>query len=87
MSLPSDEKQPLRLTDRVALRPREVAAALGVSDRVLRQWMRDEGLPYVRLGGAVMIRVSSLERWLADREVVDADRVEEIARDILSSLD
>ena len=80
-------RRPVPVTDRIALRPRELAAALGVSERVVRHWMRSESLPYVRLGGAVVIRVSSLERWLADREVVDADRAEEIARDILSSLD
>ena len=40
---------------RLALRPKEAAEALGVGERTLRGWMRDEGLPFARVGGAVLI--------------------------------
>jgi excisionase family DNA binding protein len=52
---------------RLSLRPSEAAQALGVSERTLRQMMRDEGLPYCRVGGAVLIPVRELEAWLAAR--------------------
>ena len=48
----------------LAMRPREAAKALGISDRLLWQWT-DRGLvPHVRLGKAILCPVDSLRDWL-----------------------
>lgn len=70
---------------RLALRPAEAAAALGVSSRTLRSWMRDEQLPFMRVGGAVLIPVAGLEEWMAAR-VASRRNAAEIAEEILREL-
>ncbi len=52
---------------RLALRPAEAAQALGISERTLRKWMKDEGLPYFRVDGAVCIPTHPLHEWILDR--------------------
>ena len=59
--------QPVDLAGRLALRPAEAARALGVAERTLRDWMRNEGLPFVRVGGAVLVPTAQLRAWLAQR--------------------
>jgi hypothetical protein len=47
--------------------------------------MRDDGLPYLRLDGVVLIPRGDLERWM--RERVQAERtLDERAREILDKL-
>ena len=75
----------LHLADRIALRPREAAASLGVSERTLRKWMRDDGLPYLRLDGVVMIPRSQLDEWMAAR-VESERRADDLAAEILNDL-
>jgi excisionase family DNA binding protein len=49
---------------RLALRPREAAKALGVSERLLWTWT-DRGLiPHMRIGKVVVYPVDSLREWL-----------------------
>jgi len=48
----------------LALRPRDAAAALGVSERLLLEWRKNHGLPYVRLGETVLHPVEELRAWL-----------------------
>jgi excisionase family DNA binding protein len=75
----------LHLADRLALRPKEAAEALGVSEKTLRKWMRNEGLPYFRLDGAVCIPVTELRGWMEQRvsAVQSSDRIaDEILRAI-----
>ena len=67
---------------RLALRPSEAAQALGVSERTLRKWMRDEGLPYVRVSGVVLIPRAQLEKWMADR-LAGERRTDELVEEIL----
>ena len=55
------------LDARLALRPEEDATALGVSEKTFRRWRRDEGLPYFRIDGVVLIPRGPLERWMAER--------------------
>ena len=57
----------IRLSDRLALRPKEAAESLGIGERKLRDWMRNEGLPFVRLNAVVMIPRKGLEEWIAER--------------------
>jgi excisionase family DNA binding protein len=56
-----------REVEPLALRPRDAAAALGVSERVLLDWRKNEGLPYVRLGSTVLHPVDELRAWLKAR--------------------
>ena len=75
----------IHLPHRLALRPREAAAALGVSQRTLRKWMRDEGLPYFRVDGAVRLPTAELERWMLERTGSER-KTDEIAEQILRDL-
>jgi predicted DNA-binding transcriptional regulator AlpA len=54
---------------RLALRPKEAAAAIGISARKLWEITADKtsGIPHVRLGKAVVYPVRELTGWLADR--------------------
>jgi excisionase family DNA binding protein len=58
----------IKLANRLALRPAEAAEALGIGERTLRNWMRDEGLPFFRLSGVVLIKRNALEKWMEERE-------------------
>lgn len=60
---PLIQSQPSSI-QRLALRPRDLAAALGVSERTLLDWRRDYGLPYVRLGETVLHPVDCVRAWL-----------------------
>ena len=73
------------LSGRLALRPSEAALALGVSERTLRKWRRDEGLPYFHVDSAVLIPVAALERWMAER-VASRQTADEIADAIVREL-
>lgn len=53
----------------LALRPREAARELGISERLLWKWTRSEGVPHVRIGGVVLYPVAGLQRWLDERSV------------------
>ena len=48
----------------LALRPRDAALALGVSERLLLEWRKNHGLPYVRLGETVLHTVAEVREWL-----------------------
>ena len=73
------------MPERLALRPAECAQALGVDARTLRRWQREEGLPFARVGGAVLFPVAELRAWLAERASGER-RVEAIADAILKDL-
>lgn len=51
------------LADRLALRPREAAKALGLSERALRQLAPE--IPRVHRGGLVLYPVAELNAWLS----------------------
>lgn len=73
------------LEGRLALRPPEAAEALGVSERTLRKWMRDDGLPFFRLDGVVCLPVAGLREWMEER-VRAAHRADEVADEVLRDL-
>ena len=54
------------LGSRLALRPAEAAAALGISGRTFRMWMRDEELPFPRVAGVVLVPTAGLAEWLVE---------------------
>jgi DNA-directed RNA polymerase specialized sigma24 family protein len=60
----------VHLADRLALRPKEAAEALGISDRTLRTWMRDG--------------VSDLHEWMEER--IEAERsLDELVDEVLDT--
>lgn len=56
---------PERVIDPLALRPRDAARVLGISERLLWDWTRTEGVPHVRIGNVVLYPVEVLKNWLA----------------------
>jgi excisionase family DNA binding protein len=48
----------------LALRPREAAKALGISERLLWEWTDRGIVPCVRMGKAILYPVDSLRDWL-----------------------
>jgi excisionase family DNA binding protein len=77
--------QPVRLADRLALRPPEVAAALGVGERTVRRWMRDDALPFRRLDGVVLIPRRALEQWL-EEQIQEERMADELAEQVLDGI-
>jgi len=51
----------------LALRPRDAALALGISERLLQDWAKHHGLPCVRLGQVVLYPVDEVRQWLRAR--------------------
>lgn len=79
-----DSEKTLRLADRLALRPKEAAAVLGLSERAFRALL--PSLPHVRAGGAVLVPVDALRRWLDEQAAREPERVEAIVSDTLRSI-
>jgi DNA-binding HxlR family transcriptional regulator len=62
---------------RIALRPREAAASLGVAESYFNEHVRPE-LRVVRKGRKVLVPVRELERWAAEN--AEMPIAEEVAR-------
>lgn len=60
-------------TPSLALRPRDAARELSISERLLWDWTRSEGLPHVRIGTVVLYPVDGLRQWLNDRSNSQGD--------------
>lgn len=60
-------RNPPPAPERLALRPREAAEALGISPRTLWRLTREAVIPHVRLGRAVLYPADELRAWLAER--------------------
>jgi len=56
-------EEPNRLP-RIAASLGELAEMTGVSERTLRKWAREEGMPVCRVGGRVLVLPSDFEAWL-----------------------
>jgi excisionase family DNA binding protein len=77
-------EESLPLSDRLALRPKEAAKALGLSERALRSLL--PRLPHVRAGTAVLLPIDALRRWLDEQAQVEGDRVDRAVEEALESL-
>ena len=77
-------QHPPCLTNRLALRPKEAAEALGIGERTLRQILPE--LPHVRVGGAVLLPVDGLRAWLNDQAKAEQGRVEKVADEVLRAV-
>jgi len=74
----------LCLRNRLALSIKEAAAAIGVSERSVRQMLPE--LPHVRLGSRVVIPVALLEEWLRTQAETEEDRIGSEVESILDAL-
>ncbi len=53
----------------IAVRPQQAAEMIGVSERTLRELMRQGQIPFAKLDRAVLIQVSELEAFIERRTV------------------
>ena len=72
------------LSNRLALRPAEVAEALGLSERTIRQLLPE--LPVVRIGTAVVVPTDLLKEWLRERAQQEKGAVDRAVEDVLDGL-
>lgn len=79
-----DPEKAVRLADRLALRPKEAAAVLGLSERTFRALL--PFLPHVRAGGAILVPVDALRRWLDERAAQDPNRIDAVVSETLRSI-
>ena len=52
---------------RLALSPREAAAALGIGERLLWEWTNRGEIPSMKLGTRTLYPVDALREWLRER--------------------
>lgn len=63
----------------LALRPREAAKALGVSERLLWDWTHNSDIPHARIGRTILYPVDGLREWLS-RQVRPVEGAEDVPR-------
>jgi hypothetical protein len=80
----SPAEKPLRLDGRLALRPKEAAAGIGLSERAFRAILSE--VPHARVGGAVLIPVDELRRWIGEQCRVQKSRADRIADELLGEM-
>jgi len=62
---------------RLALRPKEAAESLGISERLLWDWTHNHGLPHVRIGRVIAYPIEGIRGWLYERsQKADADHLD-----------
>jgi hypothetical protein len=83
--LPRDRVRSVELANRLALRPLEAAAALGLSERAFRSLL--PRLPHVRVGGAVLVPLEPLRRWLEEQARERSARADAEAAAFLADLE
>jgi hypothetical protein len=74
-----------QLADRLALRPAEAAAVLGISERSLRQIGPE--LPRIVRGGLVLYPVEALREWLRQEARAGGARIDRAVEETLGRLD
>ncbi len=71
--------------ERLGLRPIEVAKALGVSERTIRQILPE--IPHLRIGTAIVVPIEALKKWLIDEAKVEDGRIDAAVEEILEGLE
>lgn len=71
----------LDLSNRLALRVKEAAEALGLGERTVRQILPE--LPHLRAGGVVLLPVDGLRAWLQEQAEAEKGRVDAVAEEVL----
>jgi hypothetical protein len=77
--------EPLELGNRLALRPAECAASLGISERTLRGFLPE--IPHTYIGSAVVIPTAALQRWLDERSRAQVEKGRSLADEVLAVLE
>ncbi len=72
------------LPTRLALTIREAAAAVGVSERLLRGLLPE--VPHLRLGGRVVVPIEPFREWLRDRAQQEKGAVDQAVDEVLEGL-
>ena len=80
----SGDRPPLRLDDRLALRPAEVADVLGISERTVRDLLPE--LPVVRVGSCALVPVEGLRAWLRSHARIEGNRLDAMTEEILKDV-
>lgn len=71
----------------LALRPRDAAKAIGISERSLWQRTRDGEIPFVKIGSRTLYRVDALKEYLESLETrADAPTSKAMATEMGSSV-
>jgi excisionase family DNA binding protein len=82
---PEQQKAPpLDLSNRLGLRPREVARVLGISERLVRQILPE--LPHTRIGSAVVVPKDLLAEWLRNRACRRETEVKIVVDEVVTAL-
>ncbi len=58
---------------REVLSVKDIADYLGVSESKIRQLIRRDAIPYVRIGGQYKFFLPAVRQWLQDRSVIPSD--------------
>jgi hypothetical protein len=72
--VPDPATKGVRLDERLALRPAELAEALGVSERLLRE--KAHLIPHFRLGAALVFPVDSVRDWLKAQAKTESSKAD-----------
>jgi hypothetical protein len=72
------------LSDRLALSIAEAAAAIGVSERLMRTVLSD--IPHCHVGNRVVIPVSLLDEWLRKQAEAEQNVVGKAVNEILEEI-
>lgn len=64
----------LTTAKRLALRPKEAATALGISERKLWSLTASNEIPHCRIGRAILYPTDQLREWLAQQVKGGADQ-------------
>ena len=51
----------------IALRTKEAAIALGISERTLNTWRKTRDVPHFKLNGTVLYPVKDLTEWVSEQ--------------------
>jgi hypothetical protein len=83
-SIRMSDRPAIDLRTRLALRLNEAAAALGVSERTFRA-LRPY-IPTLRIGDTVLVPVDAVRDWLSKSAVVESNKLDETAEELVSGL-
>jgi hypothetical protein len=72
------------LRGRFALRPGELAAALGIGERTLRELAPE--LPRIRRGGVLLYPVDGIREWLRREARVEGEEIRRLVAETLSRI-
>jgi len=73
-----------RLADRLALRPKEAAEAIGISVRHLSTLLPD--IPHLYLGNRLVIPVEPLKEWLREQAKAEKSGSDRVAETIIAEI-